>query len=248
LFGTTRRAPPNGSGGEAGGGQPDTRLPDHYPDLYINNENFNQILRVGNYNVQNFVGYELQFVRRLSRKWQMNASYVFSKTTGQADAFNSESGNDPAVTELRNGYLGFDVRHVAKFFATAFLPSDWQVGGDISWFSGLPYSLVNRVLTADNVDFGQLRRIYGYRDPNTGVFYDEDRNMHRNHAFYVLNARTEKQFVIGKVSAGAFFEVFNLLNTDDLRVFEIDDRTASLQSTEIRDFGRRFQFGFKLNF
>jgi outer membrane receptor protein involved in Fe transport len=248
LFGTTRRAPPNGSGGEAGGGQPDTRLPDHYPDLYINNENFNQILRVGNYNVQNFVGYELQFVRRLSRKWQMNASYVFSKTTGQADAFNSESGNDPAVTELRNGYLGFDVRHVAKFFATAFLPSDWQVGGDISWFSGLPYSLVNRVLTADNVDFGQLRRIYGYRDPNTGIFYDEDRNMHRNHAFYVLNARTEKQFVIGKVSAGAFFEVFNLLNSDDLRVFEIDDRTAALQSTEIRDFGRRFQFGFKLNF
>jgi outer membrane receptor protein involved in Fe transport len=248
MFGTTRRAPPNGSGGEAGGGQPDTRLPDHYPDLYIFNENFNQVLRTGNYNIQDYVGYELQFTRRLSRKWQMNASYVFSKTTGQAEAYNSESGDDPALTELRNGYLSYDVRHVAKFYATAFLPADWQVGGDITWYSGLPYSFVNRILTEDNVGYGQIRRIYGYRDVNSGIFYDEDRNIHRNHPYYNLNVRTEKSFVIGKVSAGAFFEIFNLLNTDDLRVFEIDDRVDSLQSAETRQFGRRFQFGIRMNF
>jgi hypothetical protein len=38
------------------------------------------------------------------------------------------------------------------------------------------------------------------------------------------------------------------LNTDDLRVFEIDNRFNNLQATEVRDFGRRFQFGIKMNF
>ena len=178
----------------------------------------------------------------------MNASYVFSKTTGQADAFNTESGDDPALTELRNGYLDYDQRHVAKFYATAFLPGDWTFGGGLNWASGLPYSFVNRVTVADNVDFPQDRRIYGYHDPNTGYFHDENRNIHRNHAAYSIDVRTEKQFVIGKISSGAFFEIFNLLNTDDLRVFEIDDRSKSLQADEVRDFGRRFKLGIKMNF
>jgi outer membrane receptor protein involved in Fe transport len=248
TFGATAQAPPTGSGGEAGSGRSDERRGDTYPDLYINNLNFNQILRVGNYNVQDYNAIELQFVRRLSRKWQMDASYVFSKATGQADSFNSESGNDIALTELRDGYLEYDQTHVAKFYATAYLPADWRVGGGITWASGLPYSMTNRFTASDNVDYTQARRLYGHRDPNLGYFYDEDRNMHRNPSVYEVNVRTEKNFVMGKVSAGAFFEIFNLLNTDDLRVFEIDDRATSGQAVEQRDFGRRFQFGIKMNF
>ncbi len=247
-IGMTIDAPPTGTGGEAGTGRTDERIGDSYPDLYILNPNFNQIFRVGNYNLQDYNAVELQFVRRLSRKWQMDASYVFSKATGQADSFNSESGDDPALTELRYGYLEFDQRHVAKFFATAYLPGDWRIGGGITWSSGLPYSNVNRFVAGDNVDFAQIRRLYGYKDLNTGKFYDEDRNTHRNPAAYSIDVRTEKQFVMGKVSSGAFFEIFNLLNTDDLRVTEIDNRARSLQSVETRDFGRRFQFGIKMNF
>jgi outer membrane receptor protein involved in Fe transport len=247
-FGGVIRQPPQGSGGEAGKGQPDVRVSDQYPDLFINNMNFNQILRVGNINYQDYVGYELQFVRRLSRKWQMNASYTFSKSKGQADSFLAESGDDPALTELKSGYLEYDQRHVAKFFATAFLPGDWRIGGGLNWASGLPYSFVNRFTAADNVDFPQTRRLYGYRDLNSGVFYEENRNIHRNPAIYDINVRTEKQFVMGKVNASAFFTIENLLNTDDLRVFEIDDRASSLQAAEIRDFGRRYQFGISMNF
>ena len=247
-FGATTPVPPTGSGGEAGSGRTEERRQDSYPDLFIANPNFNQILRVGNYNLQDYNAIELQFVRRLSRKWQMDASYVFSKATGQADSFNSESGDDPALTELRSGYLEFDQRHVAKFYATAFLPGDWRIGGGITWASGLPYSMTNRFSSSDSVDFTQNRRLYGHHDPTTGYFYDEDRNIHRNPAAYSIDVRTEKQFVMGKVSSGAYFEIFNLLNTDDLRVFEIDDRAEALQSVETRDFGRRFQFGIKMNF
>ena len=247
-FGGVIRQPPQGSGGEGNKGQPDIRVPDQYPDLFINNMNFNQIFRVGNVNYQDYVGYELQFVRRLSRKWQMDSSYTFSKSRGQADSFLAESGDDPALTELKSGYLEFDQRHVAKFFATAFLPGDWRIGGGLTWASGLPFSYVTRVTSQDNVDFPQTRRLFGHHDVNSGAFYEELRNIHRNPAAYSINVRTEKQFVLGKVNASAFFVVENLLNTDDLRVFELDDSATSLQATEIRRFGRRYQFGIKMTF
>ena len=224
------------------------RVPDGYPDLYVANLNFNQVFRIGNFNYQDYYSYELHLVRRLSRKWQMDTSYVYSKARGQAETFLSESGDDPAFTELKQGYLDYDQRHVAKFFATAFLPADWQLGGGITWSSGLPFSGVNRFQSDDNVEYVQTRRLFGSRDANTGIFRPEPRNAHRNHSVYDINVRTQKNFVVGHSAASAFLEIFNLLNQDDLRVFEIDDREVSLQAQETRAFGRRFQVGFQLHF
>jgi hypothetical protein len=221
---------------------------DSYPDLYINNFDFNQILRLGNYNTQAYQSYELQVSRRLRRRWLMDASYVFSKATGQAESFLSESGDDPALTELKSGYLSYDQRHVAKFHAVAFLPGDWQIGGGITWSSGLPFSFINRFQSSDDVNFTQTRRLFGHRDPSTGKFIPEQRNTHRNHSTYDLDVRAQKNLVLGKASAGAFFEVYNLLNSDALRVFEIDNRFRTLQSDETRRFGRRFQVGIQLDF
>ncbi len=243
-FGITVVPPPQQSGTPP----PDQRIPDSYPDLYIANYNFNQVLRIGNYNYQEYKGFELALTRRLSRKWQMGANYTFSKATGQAEAYTSESGDDPALTELKRGYLNYDQRHVAKFHAVAFLPRDWQFGGGITWSSGLPFSMINRFRSSDNNGFPQIRRLYGYVEPNTGIFLDENRNIHRNKAVYEVNVRTEKRFVIGQVTASAFFEIFNLLNDDNLRIFEIDNSFDTLQATEQRDFGRRFQFGITMNF
>lgn len=107
---------------------------------------------------------------------------------------------------------------------------------------------MNRFQSEDNVDFTQTRRLFGRRDITTGAFYDETRNAHRNLSVYDINVRTQKNFVIGKASAGAFFEIYNLLNTDDLRISEIDDRVISLQANETRRFGRRFQVGIQIDF
>jgi len=227
---------------------PSVRLPDGYPDLHIENLEFNQVFRVGNYNHQAYDSYELHFVRRLRRKWQLDASYVYSKATGQAESFLSESGDDPALTELKSGYLSYDQRHVAKLHAIAYLPADWQLGGAVNWTSGLPYSFVNRFQSNDNAEFIQTRRLFGQRDINSGFFYAEHRNTHRNHSAYDLSARLRKNFVMGHSAAGAFFEIYNLLNTDDLRVNEIDNRNATLQADEIREFGRRFQIGLQIQF
>jgi len=203
---------------------------------------------VGNYNVQDYTGYALQFTRRLSRKWQMDASYVFSQATGQAESFDSENGDDPALTELRHGFLDYDQRHIARFHAIAYLPGDWQLGWGFQWSSGLPYSRISRFDSEDNVDFVQIRRLFGSKNLNTGQFVPEFRNNGRNHSVYDLNVRTAKNFVIGQVAAGAFFEIYNILNTDDLRITEIDNSFYTLQAEETRQFGRHFQFGLQLDF
>ena len=90
---------------------------------------------------------------------------------------------------------------------------------------------------AGNVYVGEPRS----DDPASGeefrIFVDAESTQ------YGISAR-----LIGNVAAGAFFEIFNLLNVDTLRVYEIDNRVVNLQSEETRRFGRRFQFGVQLDF
>jgi len=237
------------------------RVRDSLPDLYVENFFFNQVLQLGNFNTQTYRGWELELVRRLSRKWQMQASYTFSKSWGNAETFLSDIGNDPSLQEFETGYLDFDQRHVVKFNAIAYLPRDWRLGGVAQWASGLPYSIVVRRVALDDVGYAQNRLIYG--ELGLDGIDREGRNTHRNKAVYDFNVRVEKPFVIGRASASGFLEVFNLLNTDDLRVKTIESRTrgepvngvlgpAAAQHVLLiegeRRFGRRFQVGVRIDF
>ena len=84
--------------------------------------------------------------------------------------------------------------------------------------------------------------------------------------------QARKSLVIGRTSAALFLEVFNLLNTDDLRIFTVEPNkgqgaasdasggagnfdpqglsfgTGPLQIDAVRRFGRRFQVGFQFDF
>jgi outer membrane receptor protein involved in Fe transport len=223
------------------------QVPDGRPDLYIENFFFNQVFRLGNYNEQTYRGLELELIRRLSRRWQMQASYTLSRTQGDAESFLADEGDDPTLTEYEPGYLDYDQRHVAKFHAIANLPGDWRIGGTAQWASGLPFSVIDQFDAQDDVGYRQSRRRFGHTDPIEG-FQTERRNFHRNPATYTLNARAQKNFIIGKMDASAFFEVFNLLNSDSLRVYTIEPDLRGLQSDAERRFGRRFELGIQLSF
>ncbi|HEU5182508.1 MAG TPA: TonB-dependent receptor [Candidatus Polarisedimenticolia bacterium] len=239
------------------------RVPNGAPDLAIQNFLFNRVFHLGNTNEQRYRGWELEFVRRLKRKWQMEASYTYSTTQGDAESFNSLVGNDPALAELEWGYLDYDQRHVVKFNAVAYLPGDWRLGGTALWASGLPYSSFSNYLDEDDAGFLMGRRVYGQLGPEGFGFTPEARNVHRNPASYLFNARVMKSFVIGKSSASAFFEVYNLLNSDNLRVYDVRQKPVQLlylgkegpvvfppqvSLDGERDFGRRFQVGFQFDF
>jgi hypothetical protein len=240
--------------------------PDGLPDLYINNFFFNRIYRLGNYNDQEYHGWELVLTRRLSRKWQLEGSYTYSVAQGGAESYLSSIGDDPSLTEWETGYLNYDQRHVIKLNAIAYLPGNWRLGGTASWASGLPYSTRGTQYAADDVGFLQSRTIFGYLDADGFTFHREVRNNHRNPASYLFNVRLQKDFVMGKSSASGFFEIYNLLNTDDLRLFYLSEVPPHLPPGNLapgqaeqwipgymtpvgtRDFGRRFQVGIQISF
>src|SRR5207245_2859853 len=135
-----------------------------------------------------------------------------------------------------------------------FLRGDWQVGFSSSWSSGLPYSIVTRAFALDDLDYPQFRTFYGFREntPEGSRFRTIRRDSLRNPAVYDLNMRMRKSFVLGRRVGSLSLEVFNLLNTDDLRIityqpaagsFDPADPTTSsaLQIDGRRRFGRRFQ-------
>ena len=238
--------------------------PDGRPDLYIQNPFFNQVLRVENSNTARYSAVELELRRRMSRRWEMQGSYVYSRAQGNAEDFQSKVGNDPSVTESEYGYLSFDQRHVIKINASIFLPRDFQLGLVTSWASGLPYSVISRFFASDNTGYAQFRTLFGFSevDPtsNTLEFRALPRNSERNDAVLDLNASVRKTFVLGRTTGAVSLEVANLLNSDDLRVYTYEPVSGSgydigglsaitpLQLDATRRFGRRFQIGFQFNF
>jgi hypothetical protein len=239
-------------------------VPDGLPDLYINNFFFNRIYRLGNYNDQEYHGWELVLTRRLSRKWQLEGSYTYSVAQGGAESYLSSIGDDPSLTEWETGYLDYDQRHIIKLNAIAYLPGNWRLGGTASWSSGLPYSTQGTQAATDDVGFLQNRTLFGYLDADGFTFHREMRNNHRNPASYLFNVRLQKDFVMGKSSASGFFEIYNLLNTDDLRLFYLSEVPPHIQPAPLgqadnwvpgfmtpvgtREFGRRFQVGIQVSF
>ena len=236
---------------------------DGRPDLYVRNLFLNEVLRIGNYNESTYHGLEFELRKRMSRRWEMQASYTYSRAQGDAEDFQSRLGNDPSTVAVESGYLDFDQRHVVKLNGLTFLPGDWQLGFATTWSSGLPYSAVSRFFAMDNVQYQQYRTLFGTTQVQGDqvVFQDEQRNSRRNNAVLDLNLRASKNFVIGRSAAGLFMEVFNLLNSDDLRIHSIDPNRSTgfepggsasiagpLQLDAERRFGRRWQVGFQIAF
>jgi len=210
---------------------------DGQPDLFALNPFFNQVLRVGNFNHSEYQSLQLAVTRRLSRQWQMTTSYVYSEALGNAENFVSGLGNDPGTVEDEFGPLAFDQTHVIKFNAVTFLPGDQSVGGTVQWASGLPFSLVRIRNSADSFGSFLLRTTYP----------TEQRNDQRNEGAWLVNLNYKKNFVLGKTNASVGVEVQNLLNSDDLSIFFVDQERFLGVGAQ-RNFGRRWQLSAEFHF
>ena len=224
------------------------KVPNGALDLYVHNPNFNQILEVGNVNVSDYTAWELILRKRLHRNWQMLFGYTYSKAHGEAETFDSLTGNDAAVSDRSSGYLDFDQRHVVKWQALTHLPRGLLIGGTIEWASGLPYSFIGLV-EGDYDDFGNIttQRVFSV----TG-----EKNDQRNGSVLTVNGRIEKRFTLGQVQVSAFVEGENLLDENDLRLLQVDtgdrdvdggggaaDRTTAIITDGTRKYGRLWEIG-----
>jgi outer membrane receptor protein involved in Fe transport len=213
------------------------------PDLYNVNPNFNQVLRVGNFNSSKYRSIALEINKRLHRNWQMQTSYTFSEAEGQAEGFAQALGNDPSTSDDEAGYLSFDQRHRVLVITTTQLPKDVELGASITWESGIPFSVQSQVIDSDDVDNTIFRTFYP----------TNQRNDQRNNGFWGVNLKTVKRFLIGKVQAAGELSVNNLLNNDDVTLSAY--RPTSISGIQLvqgpqglRRFGRFWEIALTMNF
>jgi hypothetical protein len=207
-------------------------------DLYHLNPRFNQILRVENANSYEYRAVEARLRRRLHRNWQMEAAYTYSTAKGEAESFVDFEGNDPAVSDKASGYLDYDQRHIFKLQAVTHLRSGFLLGGTILWESGLPYSIVENLEDHDDASNITPQRIV----PVTGRKNDQ-----RNLSRVTLNAHLEKRLNARAAELTGFLDIENLLDSDDLRLREVDLSGQDAITGE-RRYGRRFQIGLGVIF
>ncbi len=251
--GLTERIDSNGDpgGGFAPNVAVDVQRPDSVTDFYVLDPAWGDIFLIGNSNASVYDGVTLEFVRRQYKNWQMNASYTWSKATGDAEDFNLALGDDRSTLADEKGYLSFDKRHSFKVNATCITPWGFRIGGTANWESGLPYSLLFR-----RASTSQSLPIYNdFNQSFTSVrtrYLTKQRNDQRNPSAWLFNLKLVKEFNLPKgMNLQLDADIFNVLNDDTYSVYNTFLKSGQqINSTNdaTRRFGRTYQLGMRLAF
>ncbi|HSL19996.1 MAG TPA: carboxypeptidase regulatory-like domain-containing protein [Vicinamibacterales bacterium] len=161
---------------------------------------------------------------------RIGMSYTLAKATSNtlATQVSGTAATNPLDLTIDEGPTNEDRRHVLAVDGSYLLPLDFQVSGLWRYYSPLPYSVSSRFV------------VFARPEP---------RNSRRGDDEYNMDLRVGKNFKLGgRASAGVFWEMFNVFNTDNFQAFQ-----GSLESTS---FGvparalakRRQQFGFRFDF
>lgn len=170
--------------------------------------------------VRRYRGLELTVNRHMSGRWQMQASWVISKTTGNSDnllaAPDSAEYDDPntnaAVQPFRTGRLTSDHTHLAKVLGTYRVPWNVLVSGAFFYTTGQTYT---RTVRSPRVPQG---RVDVFIEPRGRERLDDQPR---------LDLRIEKQFSMrGTNRLGIAVEGFNVLN--NAAVTAVTSRSGSL--------------------
>jgi hypothetical protein len=151
-----------------------------------------------------YAGIELMLNKRFSNKWQLMASYVYSKAKGNINnneatgaGYNSTFEN-PNSQINAEGTLSNDYTHMLKIQGSVILPLDINLNVNFQLISGPTYTMQIRL--PSNVD------------PDKTYIYAEPRGSHRYPTSKNLDVRLEKTVKFGKVKVGLLLDVFNVFN------------------------------------
>jgi len=189
-----------------------------------------------------YVGLQIA-ATHLAERWQMHASYVVSRTSGNYDNV-SNAGNDqteyndpntdPRYQPLRAGRLTHDTTHIAKAIGTYRAPLGLLLSGVFYLTSGDTFT---RTLRTTSTQTPQGRR---------DVFV-EPRGESRYDAQPRLDARVERRFPVGPGRLGLVLEAFNVIN--DAAVTSQTTRSGTLFGTPQAVVpARRFRVGATYRF
>ncbi|MCX6566024.1 MAG: TonB-dependent receptor [Candidatus Aminicenantes bacterium] len=152
-----------------------------------------------------YEGIEILFNKRVSNRWQLLASYVYSKASGTRDnSFGGdiawgEDPSDPNSYVNAEGNLTNDFTHMFKLQGTYILPLDISLS---AYFRAITGPSWTTQLGAP------LNQGYTY-------FFAEPRGSNHYPMEKTLDIRLEKIFTLaGKYRLGVIFDVFNVFNDD----------------------------------
>jgi hypothetical protein len=151
-------------------------------------------------------GVELSLNKRMSNRWQMQASWVISKITGNYNNTSSvgnsteyDSPNtNPELQPYREGRLTNDNTHIAKLLGSYRAPWDVLVSGAFFYTTGQAYA---RTVRTPGLTQGRLDM---FIEPRGSLRFDDQPR---------FDIKVEKQFrMMGDRRLGLTFEGFNLFN------------------------------------
>ncbi len=155
-------------------------------------------------------GLEFLFNKRFSNRWQMMASYVYSKTTGTLD--NSSASDDLGWNEWydpnywinADGHMTGDPTHMIKLQGTYLLPLD------------ISFNVYFHAITGDA--WAQRYRTASHAlDQGRITFNVEPAGSHHYPMAKSVDIRLEKTFRLAdKYKLGIIFDVFNVFNDDSI--------------------------------
>ncbi len=217
---------------------------DGIPDLFVANPLFNEIFLIGNFNKAVYKDFVVELLKRRHNHWELQASYVYSVSKGDAEDYAQGLGDDPTTLEDEKGYLSTDQRHVLKLNTTMEVPLwDMRVGALVTWESGLPYSLISKGYSLD-ANNPYLRGDWQSKIRYRTNYVSNQRNNMRNESYWSFDVHVQKDLMVNKVMLSLFADIFNLLNNDRLRIYNVQNDVPVGE----RRFGRQFQVGFKVKF
>jgi hypothetical protein len=241
----------NGGTGDGNGtSSPTVPRADGVPDLYVLNPGWGNIFQIGNYNTAQYDGVILEFVRRQYKNWQMEASYTWSKATGNGEDYSLILGDDRSTLADEKGYQSYDVRHALKVNATAIVAGGIRLGGTVQWQTGLPYSiLLRRTAAASALPYYNIgNTFYSVRT----AYPTHQRNDQRNAAAWNFDAKLVKEFNLPKgMNLQLTAEIFNLFGENTYVVynqFTKSGQQVNGTNDATRRFGRQYQLGMRLAF
>jgi outer membrane receptor protein involved in Fe transport len=173
---------------------------------------------VGDYSVIEFTPYrkysgiEILLNKRFSNKWQLMASYVYSKARGNFNNTSSTgAGRNSTFTKPNyqinsDGKLTTDPTHMLKIQGTVVLPLDINFNVNFQLITGNNYTMD--------------RRLPRSVDSNRTYIFLEQRGANRYPTSKNLDLRLEKTFKFGDMKLGILVDIFNVFNQGIVTSYE----------------------------
>jgi hypothetical protein len=153
-------------------------------------------------------GLEFLFNKRFSNKWQLIASYVYSKATGTLDNTSASDDlgwntwYDPNYWINADGHLTGDPTHMIKVQGTYILPFD------------ISFNAYFHAITGDA--WTERLRSGRWLDQGRVTFNVEPAGTYHYPMAKSLDIRLEKTFTLSKYHLGVILDVFNVFNDNSI--------------------------------